>query len=513
MTINVSKQLSRPHFSIVRFAGSEGDNPHTQTTQGLVSTPADSFQAQPLSLTQNVKKKVHSAADKTHSFSQIFRDIIFGVGVLLAPSFLFTNTYHKEWKEDQAKVQKLEANPKPSKSTESLLKKAKNELFVHQFLAESTLVLSILDILAMGSLGAIALTKFLKRRGKLYVSRIYNEEEKSLEKDIQLEGARLLRLREKFLEKHPEIKPFLTVLSVSPGDSGNEEERANKLVALFQAKVYCQLVPKEDDSNSISGEKYLKMVLEAINQAIQEKAFLPEVGLLEIIAKEEIEGYHLKPVESFRPLIERISQHFPVSDADLLALQQGLKTVENHIVFEGYALAKALNEETPITISLEQLDQEMKTNQEKQDLKRAEFQSHQEKFQKMSSENPRDLEELSKQQKLVLQAQMDFIKLQMVAVPFAAKRQKMEEQRAPLSLLVQERLARLKQVEAEKEALEALMGEIKSIASLKSNLEALGPQIVQSESHGLQQLLEKEQRNPVLENGEKELESLLAAQK
>jgi hypothetical protein len=509
MTMNVSIPLSRPQFTTVRFAGNEGDNQHSQTTQGGGSNPADSFPSQPLSLAQDVKKKVRSAADKTHSFFQIFRDIIFGVGVVLAPSFLMTHTYHKELKEDQAKVQKLEANPKASKSTERLLIKAKNELLLHQFLAESTLLLSILDILAMGSLGAIALTKFLKRRGKLYVSRIYNDDEKSLEKKIQVEGLNLLRQRALVLEKHPEIKPFLKVFSDDQGDEGNQEEQVKKLVNLFQVKLYCQLVPKEDSSNSISGEEYFKMLLEAINKANQQKAFLPEVGLFEIIAKDEIEGFHQKPALNFRPLIEKISQSFPISDTDLQALQKAIETVENHIIFQGYALAKALNEESPLTLSLEQLDQEIKNEQEKQGLKRAEVLSHQEKYQQMSSENPNDLEELAKQQKLVLQAQMDFIKLQMVTVPFAPKRQKIEEQKAPLSLLVQERLARLKQIEAEKEALEALMDEIKSITSLKMDLEALGPKIVQSDSHGLQQLLEKEQRNPVLENGEKTFENLL----
>jgi hypothetical protein len=369
------------------------------------------------------------------------------------------------------------------------------------------------------------------KRGKLYLQETaMSSIEVQNNLQLQLKNNALKRME--YLEKYPDLKDFLSSLYGQPVEP-TQSVHTSQLNDMFEALMYFKLVPGKENCIYNPSHSYYDEIYKRVLNTNQIQDYFPELELMEKVVIPEMK-LDAQPIHqafqplSFRPLLNSISKTDMAGEDKIPQLKQALSQLESPLLFLKTQLVKEILETIPLEEALTKALNVQKKHEDHLNRQESDFQELEKSFQGIDSKiqekqqqlqlamvatNETRLEApaLEAQLNVLLnekirwnQAQMDFVKLKMEKISLHQKSQ------AALASFnaAQERIQKLR------EPIDALLAEKNELIEVYQHLMTVVEmkQKMGWENHSsldtalLQQLLEKEQQNPVLESMVKKFE-------
>ncbi|MBY0404281.1 MAG: hypothetical protein K2X66_10310 [Cyanobacteria bacterium] len=375
------------------------------------------------------------------------------------------------------------------------------------------------------------LSRAYGKRGKLYLQDTAlstAEVQKNLQ--LQLNDKALKRLE--YLEKYPDLKDFLSTLYGQPVEP-SQSVHASQLKDMFEALMYFKLVPGEENYTYNPSLSYYEEIYKRVLNTNQIQDYFPELELMEKVVIPEMK-LDTEPIHqafqpfSFRPLLNSISKADMAVEEKIPQVKQAMSQVESPLLLLKTKLVKEILESIPLEEALKKALTAQKAHEHHLNTQEVVFQELEKSFQGLDSK----IEEKQFQLRLAMaatddtrfevhtlesqlnallsekirwnQSQMDLVKLKMEKISLNQKSQsalnavnaakdRIQKLREPLETLLAEK----------KELLEAYQ-HLMSVVDLKQKMGWENHPSVDTTL--LQQLLDKEQQNPVLESMVKKFE-------
>jgi hypothetical protein len=400
-------------------------------------------------------------------------------------------------------------------SLQQEIRKAEN---TQRSLKLETVALHFVTLISVLSYMAMVNAVLHDHRGRLYLSNDQKWDE--IQNTFQKNVLTLAIKRQEILEKCPELKGFLSELYGNNLPS-SVEGHAKQLEDAFALELYSKLVPNEHD-RFIEARDYYLMLNEKTFEIQDSTAYFPEIELLNKLGSQLLESGSAGIQKSFRPLLDSIHSNQTTFEDGVHQLQNALKDVEpSLLILQSQWVESILKErshEEGVKHQKTEMNRVTTSLQEKSALI-LELETQCENFNKkignpkdersLKGSNPIDenvlrlseseIEPYYQAKKSLVQTQLDVAKLQVEKFSLEQKYHGTFLKWTAAQQSTYNAHQAFKALSLETSEMIQLHQQLRQLVEMKQQFPETDRRHSSWDVSPLQQLLEKEQRNPILE--------------
>ncbi|MBY0404280.1 MAG: hypothetical protein K2X66_10305, partial [Cyanobacteria bacterium] len=386
----------------------------------------------------------------------------------------------------------------------------------------ASVALPFVTLLSGISLLVLFRSDFLINRGKLYLSNA--QESDDIQIKFQKNVLTLATKRQEILEKSPELKGFLSELYGNNLPS-TVEAHAKQLEEAIALQLYLELVPNDQDCVIEARDYYLRLN-EKTFKTQDSTAYFPEIGLLKKLVSQQLKSDPISIQKSFRSVLDPILANQTTFEDGAHQLEQALKDIEPSLLFLQSqwveSILKELSQKETVEYQKNEIISIESSIQEKSALIQ-ELNTQCENFNKKIG-NPQaerslkglnnieddglppsesDMEHFHQAKKALVHTQLEAAKRQVEKFSLEQKYQDACLKWTAAQQSTYNAHQAFKALSLEKSEMTQLHQQLRQLVEMQQQFPETTRRDASLDVSPLQQLLEKEQRNPVLDSMER----------